>query len=529
MTWDHLLNTSCTRSMALCSEYIRNPIKFITAISFLLFIMVLLQTYVNSKGANDANINANATANQQKKVPFFYIPPSTVKDAEPPFRNLFRELEKYKENVDTGIQSLILSMEIARKTEWIIFPNEYDNNVNKDGNRVVNNLVSSRLEERIKLTAEALEEDYFVLERILKPFEITIGLPCPDNKDLSKRYNTIVNDDPMGAQKASSYDSAVQVIAHIVRDWSLEGKRSRESLYQWSIEQLKQYAHDDWIIGRRRSKVLVPGSGLGRLAYDISLAGFDVEANELSLLMAAAASAFLNGQGAYGQEQREIISGKVHPWAFDFLINEVNSLDRFQTVDFPDVPIEPDVNGKHATGMDTGTLSYTIGDFVEIYSQIMYKANFQSVVTCFFIDTASSIYEYILVIRNVLKDGGVWVNVGPLQWHQNAKLHPSGDELQVIIQSMGFEIKHWSVDDEAINYRHDDRYERTRHTKYEGYRPLRFVAVLPSAIRNSLQEEDTVRSIMDIRRVLSGGRKKKGDDDFDTNNSTSHVTVTELY
>ena len=38
-------------------------------------------------------------------------------------------------------------------------------------------------------------------------------------------------------------------------------------------------------------------------------------------------------------------------------------------------------------------------------------------VTCFFIDTAPNILEYIQVIHKILKPAGVWINGGPLLWH----------------------------------------------------------------------------------------------------------------
>ncbi|KAM1492435.1 hypothetical protein EV2_025128 [Malus domestica] len=40
-----------------------------------------------------------------------------------------------------------------------------------------------------------------------------------------------------------------------------------------------------------------------------------------------------------------------------------------------------------------------------------------AVVTCFFIDTAHNIIEYIEIISRILKDGGVWINLGPLLYH----------------------------------------------------------------------------------------------------------------
>jgi carnosine N-methyltransferase len=39
------------------------------------------------------------------------------------------------------------------------------------------------------------------------------------------------------------------------------------------------------------------------------------------------------------------------------------------------------------------------------------------VLTCFFIDTAQNIVSYIETIATLLREGGVWINFGPLLYH----------------------------------------------------------------------------------------------------------------
>lgn len=440
---------------------------------------------------------------QAAHVPFFYIPPSTAKDSMPPFVDLYRILANYKDSMDNIISSMVLSQEIAQRSEWDVFPESDDN----DDTTSKRNMLSSKLEDRIKRTAEVLELDYFILQDMLKSFRVTNGLPFAGDKE----WTDIMNP---SEEKTPSYDSAMQVITHIVRDWSSEGSRSRDSLYHWSILELMKHA-------TKEMPVLVPGSGLARLAHDISLTGFKAEANELSICMSAAAYRFLNGEIS--------AKGFVHPFAFDGLINEVNSNDRYKTIEFPGTSDQFLDKLVREGDVKQGSLSYTIGDFVEIYAQTAYKGQYGSVVTCFFIDTATNIFEYLLVIRNTLKSGGVWINVGPLQWHQNAKVHPSADELKVIIESMGFQIESWSVDKEAINYRHDDRDEAVRHTKYEGYRPLRFVATLLPSTKNSLVQENVAEKIMRMRtRGVPNFQPFTSPSRTGRASSVSHVTITEL-
>lgn len=53
----------------------------------------------------------------------------------------------------------------------------------------------------------------------------------------------------------------------------------------------------------------------------------------------------------------------------------------------------------------------------ESYSSADNKGAFDCVVTCFFIDTAHSIADYLEVINHCLRPEGIWINLGPLLWH----------------------------------------------------------------------------------------------------------------
>jgi len=456
-----------------------------------------------------ANIYKEETqCSSSESVPFFYIPPSSTNDGNLPFSDLYRTLERYKDDVDTLITAISMSRDISRMAEWEIFP-DFDSvlETEEEEDIKLEKYLSSQLRGRIRKTAQVLELDYFVLQGILEPFHISHGLTLVEYDEEWTTFKGIHE------EKSSAYDSAFQIITHIVRDWSKEGRKSRNSLYNWSISELLKH-------GSHGKPVLVPGSGLGRLARDTSLAGFDVEANELSITMSAAAYHFLNGMKTVG---------KVHPFAFDFLVNEVDSAKRFEAVHFPDEDDEAMVDIVKGKRIKRGTLSYTIGDFVEIYSQLAFKAKYGAILTCFFIDTASNIMEYLLTIRNVLVSGGIWVNVGPLQWHQNAKIHPSADELRSVIQSMGFRILKWSIDTEAVNYRHEDHGGGDpRYTKYEGYRPLRFVAILEPFTRRSLECENAAIKIRKIRRHILHDRRFSHQYATSANDSSSHVTITEI-
>lgn len=68
------------------------------------------------------------------------------------------------------------------------------------------------------------------------------------------------------------------------------------------------------------------------------------------------------------------------------------------------------------------------------------------VVTCFFIDTAHNVIDYMICINKILKVGGLWVNLGPLLWHYADSNHEMQIELTCeevldLIPKCGFKIR----------------------------------------------------------------------------------------
>jgi carnosine N-methyltransferase len=108
--------------------------------------------------------------------------------------------------------------------------------------------------------------------------------------------------------------------------------------------------------------------------------------------------------------------------------------------------------------------SFVAGDWEEVYGGRTESGAWQTedqvapeqrgqwgaVVTCFFIDTARNVMNYLAIIRGLLKDGGVWINVGPLLWHfENIADRERGeggielslDEVKALARTMGFDLK----------------------------------------------------------------------------------------
>ena len=108
--------------------------------------------------------------------------------------------------------------------------------------------------------------------------------------------------------------------------------------------------------------------------------------------------------------------------------NVLSVADQLQGVRIPDV--------LPADGIpSTANFSMAAGDFCEIYTEPKHKGmwrgkssghvearkvtfckysieNWDVVVTCFFVDTAKNIVEYVEIIERILKKGGMWINLG---------------------------------------------------------------------------------------------------------------------
>ena len=62
-------------------------------------------------------------------------------------------------------------------------------------------------------------------------------------------------------------------------------------------------------------------------------------------------------------------------------------------------------------------LSMSSADFCVAYKEKDNMNSFDAVATVFFIDTAPNLIAYVETVRNCLRDGGLWINLGPLLWH----------------------------------------------------------------------------------------------------------------
>ena len=233
-----------------------------------------------------------------------------------------------------------------------------------------------------------------------------------------------------------------------IRDWTIEGKKERDITYIPVIIEIKKYFSNF-----NNKKILVPGAGLCRLAFEMAKLGCDVDAIEVSYYMLICSDFIFNSNLTINKYQ---IQPLIH--SFNCLKNEN---DPFQIFNFPDENINEIMKRN-----DFGKLNIIPGDFILSYKD---KINcYDGVITSFFLDTANNIIQFIEIIYNILKQGGIWINIGPLLYHfhdiQNeVSIELSWEEVKKIILKFGFEIKNEKMIDSTYSSV-EDRLKTTFYT-----------------------------------------------------------------
>ncbi|KAF7335718.1 N2227-domain-containing protein [Mycena venus] len=139
----------------------------------------------------------------------------------------------------------------------------------------------------------------------------------------------------------------------------------------------------------------------------------------------------------------EINAHTIYPYVHSFS-NVTSNETTMRPITIPDV-LPSDLP-------DGVNFSLVAGDFEEIYgtesdANEPQSGQWDAVLTCFFIDTAKNIVNYLRIIHNILAPGGVWVNMGPLLWHwennttNDPSIELSLEEVKTLAHAIGFRIE----------------------------------------------------------------------------------------
>eukprot|EP00300_Choanocystis_sp_HF-7_P001485 c11199_g1_i2.p1 GENE.c11199_g1_i2~~c11199_g1_i2.p1 ORF type:complete len:281 (-),score=56.02 c11199_g1_i2:140-982(-) len=209
----------------------------------------------------------------------------------------------------------------------------------------------------------------------------------------------------------------------LVRDWSAEGAAERATSYAPVLRALTSHKPPSF---EHRYSVLIPGAGLGRLAWECARLGYAAQGNEFSYFCLLSSSLVLN-------HSLPVDCFTLHPFVHQSL-NVRETQDQMRPITVPDTSpsgLPPDSD-----------FSMAAGDFLEVYQT---PGQWDAIATCFFLDTAKNILAYIERIHQILADDGVWVNLGPLLYHfadspNERSIELSWEEVKTAIILVGFEL-----------------------------------------------------------------------------------------
>lgn len=241
---------------------------------------------------------------------------------------------------------------------------------------------------------EGIKDNAFFLSHVAQVAAMNFGAP--------EDSSTWSDCQPEDVQKVGS------TLRQVAREWSTDGEAERSICFGKIIVELLQRYPD--LKERHGIKILVPGSGLGRLPMELALMGFKSEGNEFSYHMLFTSSMILNHTSGRNEF-------RIHPFLNTFshlrtktdqtrevLIPDVSPhILTQQMVNDPDIPEE-------------GLMSMTSGSFDMIYPPED-GSKFDVITTVYFLDTAANIFNTLQTIHDTLKPGGLWLNFGPLLWH----------------------------------------------------------------------------------------------------------------
>lgn len=234
---------------------------------------------------------------------------------------------------------------------------------------------------------------------------------CARDAFPSLRHNHLVNGGDLARVR--------ETLKHFIRDWSTEGAGERETIFRPILDVLGQVETHK----RAEMKVLVPGAGLCRLAWEISECGFNTTAVELSYFMTLAFRLLCSPTYTSKTGQHTL-----HPYSYWFSHQRDNDTV-FRGISFPDTI--PNLDSK---------MRLVEGDFLDHRPS---GNKYDYIVTLFFIDTSMNIISTLEHIYSLLRPGGCWINLGPLLWASGgqARMELSLDEVIKLATMTGFRIE----------------------------------------------------------------------------------------
>lgn len=223
------------------------------------------------------------------------------------------------------------------------------------------------------------------------------------------------------SNNSNNYFRVVESLCHFARDWPLIPSDEVTPLLEYIKSQSKELNNENTI-------AIVPGSGLGKVSHTLSEMKFSsVHAIEFSWLMV------LMNEFLYSNtETSEKL--KIYPYLHTYS-NHLNIDDQIRPVEIQHSLKKPDSLNIHKADFTKFNITKHLKENEKPQNLLL--------VTCFFLDTAENLIEYIQSINEISSKftGEVkWINLGPLKYGTAAKIEISDSELKLLVQHMGWDI-----------------------------------------------------------------------------------------
>lgn len=222
----------------------------------------------------------------------------------------------------------------------------------------------------------------------------------------------------------TSHFRVVEALGHIARDWTSFGDDEVQPLLEYIIKSLEKYIPNE---ERSLTTIIIPGSGLGRLAHEVAQTTSDdpefkdIYAVEYSGLM------HLCNEFIYSSSETHTIQPFIHSNS-----NFYNNGQQFRKLS-----INPQVKPSNLRFIFDDFRNFELPDSCA-YGNVV-------VITAFFLDTAENLMDYLDKIEKLTTPSaknkirkGFLVNIGPLKYGTAAQVELNADELAYVRRKKGW-------------------------------------------------------------------------------------------
>lgn len=237
-------------------------------------------------------------------------------------------------------------------------------------------------------------------------------------------FNLLKTTTQASTNTSSTNYRVIESIGHYIRDWSPLGEPELSPMLAYIQKQLDAVVPAS---ERLETCIVLPGSGLGRVAHEIALKGEygAVHAVEFSGLMHIC-NEYIYAKG----NEKEKVSRDLFPYIHS-CSNYLSTASQFRTVQLD-------------TASQPASLTLNYGDFR--YFSIPNREQYKNVVvvSIFFIDTAENLIEYFDKINALTApakgsvQNGFWINIGPLKYGSAAQAELNAEEIALLRAKMGW-------------------------------------------------------------------------------------------